>query len=140
MGARAGVSQRRGVKLLLDTHALIWWLRDDERLTPHVADLVAAPENAVFVSAATAWECAIKVRSGKLPEAAHLVDHFATEMDYEGFALLDIRLEHALAAGALVRHHGDPFDRMPIAQAMVEGMTLVSNETAFDRYSVARTW
>jgi PIN domain nuclease of toxin-antitoxin system len=128
------------LKLLLDTHALIWWLSADAQLSRNAAASIADPDNEVVVSVASALECAIKVQSGKLPEAAYLVANFAAEMQTEGFDLIDIKLEHALAAGALPRHHGDPFDRMLIAQALHGEMILVSNEAAFDAYVAKRLW
>jgi PIN domain nuclease of toxin-antitoxin system len=128
------------VKLLLDTHALIWWAANDPRLSAALRAAISEPSNGVNVSAASAWECAVKVQNGKLPQAAPLVAAFRATLERAGFAMLDITLEHALAAGALPRHHGDPWDRMLIAQALREGMALVSKDAQFDRYGVRRLW
>lgn len=128
------------MKVLLDTHALIWWAGNDRRLSAPAQSLVSDPGNSVYASAANAWECAVKVQNGKLPQAAPLVAAFRTTTERAGFRILDITLEHALAAGALPRFHGDPWDRMLIAQALREGMALVSKDEAFDRYGVRRVW
>lgn len=96
--------------------------------------------NDVYVSVASAWECAVKVQNGKLPQAAPLVAAFRVTLERAGFRTLDIAAEHSLAAGALPRHHGDPWDRMLIAQALAEGMVLVSKDKVFDRYGVRRVW
>lgn len=128
------------MKLLLDTHALIWWAANDRHLSDIARAAMSEPANSVYVSAASAWECAVKVQNGKLPQAAPLVAAFRTTLDRAGFRMWDIALEHALAAGALPRHHSDPWDRMLIAQALSEGMALVSKDTAFDRYGVRRLW
>lgn len=96
--------------------------------------------NAVFVSAASAWEIATKVRIGKLPGAAWIAADLKGVLAAQGFSPLAVGFEHAAAAGALGGAHRDPFDRMLIAQAMAEGMALVSNEQRFDVYGVRRVW
>lgn len=96
--------------------------------------------NAIFVSAATAWEITTKVRIGKLPGAAAIVADLAVVLASQGFTGLPISFMHGQAAGVLPGPHKDPFDRMLIAQAMLEGMALVSNETSFDAYGVRRLW
>jgi PIN domain nuclease of toxin-antitoxin system len=128
------------MRVLLDTHALLWWLENDPQLTSPAAAAIADPEARPLVSIATAWECAIKVQSGKLPQAAALVANFRRIVDAQGFGLLGIALDHALLAGALPRYHGDPFDRMLIAQTLIEGVLIVSNEEEFDAYGVKRIW
>ena len=128
------------MRLLIDTHAVIWWFEDDKRLSERARRAIAASDNEVIVSTATAWECAIKVPTGKLPQAAPLIAAFKPLLAKAGFGLLDMSLEHILAAGALPRFHGDPFDRILIAQALAEGMALVSKDTELDRYGVKRLW
>ena len=128
------------MKLLLDTHALIWWAGNDPRLSAAAHAAISEPSNGVNVSAASAWECAVKVQNGRLPQAAPLVAAFRATLERAGFAMLDIALEHALAAGALPRHHGDPWDRMLIAQALAEGMALVSKDKEFNQYGVKCIW
>jgi PIN domain nuclease of toxin-antitoxin system len=125
--------------LLLDTHALIWWFMDSPRLGGAVRGTVGDAE-AVFVSAASAFEIALKHRIGKLPEVAALLDGFAEHLAGQGFAELPITNGHALRAGALPMDHRDPFDRILIAQAQLEGLVLVSNERIFDRFGVNRLW
>ena len=128
------------MKLLLDTHALIWWAGNDPRLSGVARAAISQPGNDVRVSAASAWECAVKVQNGKLPQAAPLVAAFRPTLERAGFGMLDITLEHALAAASLPRHHGDPWDRMLVAQALTEGMVLASKDKAFDPYGVKRVW
>lgn len=94
----------------------------------------------MFISAVSAWEISTKYRLGKLPEARLVAEDVAASVTAEGFAELALSMSHAQRAGDLVGHHRDPFDRMLIAQSMLENMTLVSNERAFDAYGVKRLW
>jgi PIN domain nuclease of toxin-antitoxin system len=120
------------VRLLLDTHALLWWLAD-EGLTDQARDAIADPENLVMVSAASAWEISIKKALGKLAAP----DDFERQVDEGGFVALPISIAHGVAAGRLPRHHDDPFDRMLIAQAFGEGLTIVTHDKRFSHYNVA---
>lgn len=127
------------MRLLLDTHALLWWIGDDARL-PASVDLLVEDEAAeVYVSAASAWEIAIKARSGKL-DPGPLLPGFGAEIERQGFMPLSITPDHAERAGLLAPVHADPFDRMLVAQAQAENLRLVSNERIFDRYGVVRVW
>ena len=128
------------MRLLLDTHAVIWWNGDDPRLSSIARDAIADATNDVFVSAASAWEISTKHRLGKLPGAGPLAIDMLGELQRSGFLPLDITIEHGQDAGALPGLHRDPFDRILIAQAKAEHMTLVSNETLFDAYGVVRLW
>jgi PIN domain nuclease of toxin-antitoxin system len=129
------------VRLLLDTHALLWWVFADSKLSRRARTAIEDDvENQVFVSAASAWEIATKYRIGKLPNAAVVADDVPGTLVEEGFSELSVSVRHAQRAGALVGHHQDPFDRMLIAQAMLDDLTLVSNERAFDAYCVKRLW
>lgn len=128
------------MQALLDTHALLWWFSDDPALGESARKLVAEARNAVFVSAASAWEIATKVRLGKLPTAADLVSDFTGYVERERFHVLPISAEHAVRAGLLAGLHKDPVDRMLIAQAQSENMPILSNEELFDPYGVRRTW
>jgi PIN domain nuclease of toxin-antitoxin system len=128
------------LRLLLDTHALIWWLGDASSLSRPAHDAIAKSENLVYVSAASAWEIATKYRLGKLPSAGELVADFRDVLIREVFVELAITVLHAERAGSLHSGHRDPFDRMLIAQAQSEGMTLVSNERLFDAFGVNRLW
>lgn len=118
--------------VLLDTHILLWWLADDDRLPSGMADLIANPATDVFVSAATAWEMSIKSALGKLTVPDGLPDMLADQ----GFVELPVDVVDALAAGRLPRHHDDPFDRMLIAQAMRRGLRLFSVDSRFPAYGV----
>ena len=126
--------------LLLDTHALLWWLSDDPALPQPARRAVADMKNAVYVSAASAWEIATKVRLGKLPAAVDLASDFAGRLERELFRTLPISAEHAIRAGLLAGPHKDPFDRMLAAQALLERLTLVSADKIFDEYAVTRLW
>ena len=128
------------MRVLLDTHALLWWLAGDSNLSINARHAIADPANESFVSAASAWEVATKFRIGKLPGAGPLGVDFARELRQQGFVALAISLEHAQVAGALVGDHRDPFDRMLIAQAREEKMALVSNDAVFDTFDVQRVW
>lgn len=128
------------MKLLLDTHALIWWLAGDEALSQTARDAIADELNSVAVSAASAMEVATKYRIGKLPDAALLAQEFEGIIASQGFAELAISVHHARLAGEMKITHKDPFDRFLIAQAQSEDMLLVSNEALFDGFAVKRLW
>jgi PIN domain nuclease of toxin-antitoxin system len=128
------------VKLLLDTHALLWWLAGDKQLSPTARWALEDEDNPVYVSAASAWEVATKHRLGKLPKAGPLAKNFASEVVRQGFLELAISLDDGQRAGALAGHHRDPFDRMLIAQSKAHDLALVSNEEVFDSYGVIRIW
>jgi PIN domain nuclease of toxin-antitoxin system len=128
------------MRLLLDTHALIWWVTDDPALSKIASDAIGDPANEVLASAASAWEIATKHRIGKLPHAGLLAQDFLGSIAAEGFIGLPISVSEGEAAGRLPGPHRDPFDRMLIAQALAESLTLISNERLFDRYGVARLW
>jgi PIN domain nuclease of toxin-antitoxin system len=124
----------------LDTHALIWWLAGDMRLVARTRDAIESERSQVFVSAASAWEIATKVRLGKLPGEAFIAYDIGRFIFEQGFQPLAISLEHGQRAGALPGPIMDPFDRMLIAQAILDGLHLVSIEQTFDAYGVLRLW
>jgi len=128
------------VELLLDTHALLWWLDGDTHLSAPAQDAIGDETNTVWISAASAWEIATKVRIGKLPGACYVADHFGRILDEQSFRALPITVEHALRAGSMPGEHRDPFDRLLIAQTQAEGLTLISNEMLFDDFGVRRLW
>ena len=128
------------MRVLLDTHALLWWLAGDRRLPAKARRAIEDESNTVFVSAASAWEIATKTRQGRLPGGAIVADDVAGCLAGQGFLGLDITVRHAQCAGSLAGEHKDPFDRMLIAQAQVEGLTLISDEEIFDAYGVRRFW
>jgi PIN domain nuclease of toxin-antitoxin system len=129
-----------GTKLLLDTHALVWWWTDDARLPAAARAAIAAPENTVLVSAASAWEIATKYRLGKWTEVAPLLEGFETLLRRSRFTPLAVTLGQAQAAGRLPGPHRDPFDRMLIAQARDQGAPVVSGDPVFAAYDVAVIW
>jgi PIN domain nuclease of toxin-antitoxin system len=121
------------VRLLLDTHVFLWWAMGGDRLDGAARSAIADPEDDVYVSAASVWELSIKANLGKIvmPTSIH------EALRRSGFLALPITVEHAEAAGALPRHHADPFDRMLVAQAMLGRMTLVTRDPALRAYGVA---
>ena len=127
-------------ELLLDTHALLWWLAGDERLSPPARAALTDPSGRVFVSAATAWEITTKHRLGKLPGVAAVVDDLGSCIASLGFRELPIAVADGERAGRLPGPHRDPFDRMIVAQALGADLMLVSNEALFDSYGVRRLW
>lgn len=120
------------MRLLLDTQVLLWWLDGDRRLGADAVARIEQDETDVYVSAATAWEIAVKRAAGKLVAPFDV----AAELEAEGFLPLGITVEHGVAAGGLPLHHTDPFDRMLVAQAQTEGMWLVTADAAIQRYDV----
>jgi PIN domain nuclease of toxin-antitoxin system len=128
------------VNLLLDTHVLIWWLGSLPMLSTDARDVIADPENEAFVSSASAFKIATKYRLGKLPVAAAFVDGLDEHLRRDGFKPVAISLPHALAAGRLPGPHKDPFDRILIAQARLEGFTVVTSDPIFQRYRVPVVW
>jgi PIN domain nuclease of toxin-antitoxin system len=128
------------LRTLLDTHVLFWWLTDDSRLSATARRLMSNDPDTVHVSVATAWEIAIKVGQGKWPEARSLIDSFEREVESEGFVLLPIEVPHVRAAGLMQVAHRDPFDRLLVAQAASERLTLVSSDQTLAALGVACLW
>jgi len=128
------------MKLLLDTHTIIWVMNDDRRLSKAAHGAIALPSNPVFASAASIWEAATKFRLGKFPGAALLVDNPRRIFASLEIETISISLEHARLAGSLMHSHKDPFDRMLAAQALLENLTLVSADAIFDELAVTRLW
>jgi PIN domain nuclease of toxin-antitoxin system len=120
------------LRLLLDTHALLWWLEEPARLARQTYDAIAEPSNDVYVSSISPWEIAIKQAKGQLAPPAELLE----ELTRQSFAELRVSWEHGLAAGALPPHHRDPFDRMLVAQAQAEGLTIVTDDSEIALYDV----
>ena len=128
------------MRLLLDTHALIWAAQEPELLPDVARRAIEDMKNNVYVSAVSAMEIATKYRLGKLEVSPTLAEHFVEQVEGHGFLILAINADHAQRGGLLTIPHKDPFDRLLIAQTFVEGMTLVSNEERFDQWSVSRLW
>jgi PIN domain nuclease of toxin-antitoxin system len=123
-------------RLLVDTHALLWWLIDDPALSPTAREALADPANEPLVSAASMWEIAIKRSLGKLTGPDDLPDRIADE----GFAWLPVSAAHAWQVRDLPPHHRDPFDRLLVAQALAERVPIVTADTRFDDYGVDVRW
>lgn len=121
------------MKVLLDTHTLLWWLAGDATLSTKARQVIASPKTTVYVSAASAWEIAIKRALGKLQAPEDLV----AALSANRFQHLPVTIEHALYAGALPRHHDDPFDRMLVAQALLEKLTIITRDTSIPAYKPA---
>jgi PIN domain nuclease of toxin-antitoxin system len=122
------------VRLLLDTHVLIWWLSDDRKLARAARAIIASPDNEVLVSTASVWEIAIKAALGRIDVE---LDDFEDAIVKSGFHPLPVGLRHAVTVGRLPAVHRDPFDRMLVAQASVEELRVVSHDRVFERYSLS---
>ena len=128
------------MRLLLDTHAFIWWLAGSDRLPAAARRAIGNESNEKLVSAASAWKIATKRRIGKLSGAEALADNVPGAIAGEGFAELPITVEDTVRAGSLPGLHRDPLDRMLIAQALAHNLVFISIETLFDRYSIRHLW
>jgi PIN domain nuclease of toxin-antitoxin system len=128
------------VRLLIDTHVLIWWLRDPWRIPGHVQDAIVQAASDVFVSAASAWEISVKLRIGKLAFDAAFLDEFDAQVRSLAFEPLPMTAAHAIAGARLPGNHKDPFDRMIAGQAEVERLTIVTADTAFAGLGARVMW
>lgn len=128
------------MRLLLDTHAFLWWVADDDALTPAARAAISEPGNECLLSAASAWEIAIKVSIGKLTLKADVRRFLPEQMAANGFESLPVSVAHAARVADLPFHHRDPFDRLLAAQALEERVAVVSADTVFQKYGVKRIW
>lgn len=128
------------MQVLLDTHTLLWWFTDDDRLSTVARDVIVDETNQVFVSAASAWEIATKQRLGKLVGVPHVVERFTELVAADGFDHLSISHLHGLRAGSYDVAHRDPFDRMLAAQSELERLGIVTKDPAFKLFGVAVVW
>lgn len=128
------------MKYLLDTHALLWWLYDDPRVSKTARGLISDPTNTVLVSNASAWEIATKYRLGKLPSAAELVRDMERWLREAGFVELPINIAHARRAGSWPQPHRDPFDRMIAAQSSIEGLTTLTKDPELSGFGIQVLW
>jgi PIN domain nuclease of toxin-antitoxin system len=128
------------LRVLVDTHALFWWVVDSPKLSVRVRAVFAAHDNEIYVSAVVAWELATKARAGRWPEALSIATNIASVIEENGFTPLAISIEHARTAGFLPGRHRDPFDRMLAAQSIVEGIPLVSADPVFRSFGTAVMW
>ena len=128
------------MRVLLDTHALLWWITDDERLSAPARGAIAAGDNEVFVSAASAWEIATKSRLGRLPIPEPWDEFISTHLEKNEFQPLAITMRHTFGLTSLPELHRDPFDRILIAQALAEDMPLVSGDRQVRSYPAPTIW
>ena len=128
------------MRLLLDTHALLWFVAADPQLSQTAQQAIASPNNQKFVSLVSIWEIAIKYSLGRLDLKMSLEDFVSQHLAPNKVTLLPITVPHALKVASLPHHHRDPFDRLLIAQAMTENVPLVSADSAFDQYGHPRLW
>ncbi len=128
------------MRLLLDTHVLLWWFTDDDRLSEAARTAIGDRENEVFVSAASAWEVATKQRLGKLKGVPQVTERFAELVGADGFIHLPITHRHSLRAGSYTREHRDPFDRVLAAQAELDALVLVTRDAALSSFPVRTLW
>jgi PIN domain nuclease of toxin-antitoxin system len=124
---------------LLDTHILIWSMVEPNRLSRRARQAIENPKNRVLISAAVAWELAIKVKAGKFSPAP-IIDRLERLLEQAAFLELPITIEHATCAGSLALHHRDPFDRLLVAQALSLRIPVVSADAILDQYGVERLW
>ena len=128
------------MKVLVDTHTFIWALLHDHRLTLQAKTILRSEEHELIFSLVSLWEMAIKIKTGKLNTIGSSVAYIRDEMNEYGMELLPIRYEHILHLEALPHHHSDPFDRLLIAQALMEGLPILTADRAFRKYGVRTVW
>jgi PIN domain nuclease of toxin-antitoxin system len=128
------------VKALLDTHAFLWWISDDPRLSEKAKEIIADGRNELFFSAASGWEISIKARLGRLEVPEDLQRFISDQLSRNAIQVLPIYLSHALHTGSLPVHHRDPFDRILVSQAILERMPLLSADPQISHYPVEVVW
>ena len=128
------------MRLLLDTHALLWWWLDDAALADRARQAIDDAANEIFVSAATGWEIAMKVRKGQLAAIRDRIADLEEDIAEDGFHALSVTMAHGLRAGMLPGHHGDPFDRLLAAQALTEDLVLVTRDRAIRDFGCETIW
>ncbi|MGA9549990.1 MAG: type II toxin-antitoxin system VapC family toxin [Rhodomicrobium sp.] len=128
------------MRVLLDTHALLWWLRGNRGLPANVLAVLAQTGNSITVSAASGWEISTKFRLGKLAVPRLLAEDLQTVASQNGWTVLPVTMGHAQLAGLLKGNHKDPFDRMLAAQSLLENMPLITNDPAFTEFHVKTFW
>ena len=128
------------MKYLLDTHALLWFLAGGKQLSGKARQLIEDLDNEIFVSIVSLWEIAIKVSLGKLTLTKSFEDLFPEQLHLNSIEILPITVDSLIKLTALPSHHRDPFDRLIIAQALVEGLPIIGVDSAFDAYGISREW
>jgi PIN domain nuclease of toxin-antitoxin system len=135
-----GAVIHKGERFLIDTHVLLWWLFNDQRLSERTRQIISNEDNAILVSSASAWEISTKFRLGKLSGSESLVKDLPELLRKARMEVLSINLRHALLAGSLVNDHRDPFDRMLAAQTIIEDLSLVTSDKAFVNFHLRTVW
>jgi PIN domain nuclease of toxin-antitoxin system len=128
------------MRVLIDSHALIWYVDQDHLLSPAAHNAITDPGNELFVGAGTVWEIAIKVGLTKLALSLPFRQWMTAAIADLGVAILPVTVDYADVQARLPRHHGDPFDRLLVAQALVESMAIVSTDATLDLYGISRVW
>jgi PIN domain nuclease of toxin-antitoxin system len=128
------------VRYLLDTHGLIWWWEEDPKLSGRARSVIADRRHQIFVSVVSAWEIATKVRAEKLPAMRRYVTSYDAEITAAGFNHLNVRQDHGIMGGLLKGEHRDPFDRLLAAQALIEGLTVITRDCAFATFGCEVLW
>lgn len=128
------------MRLLLDTHAFLWWVADDRRLSLPARKAITDSRSEVLFSVASAWELAIKARLGRFRVEGSLDEFLSGEIQENAFRVLPLLMSHVVRVAMLPTHHADPFDRLLVAQAQAEGLLLVSGDRQIARYDVERVW
>lgn len=128
------------MRLLLDTHALAWWVLDEKRLSTAAKSAISSPDNEIVVSVVSAFEMGTKHRLGKWDGIGEFARSFRSAVTAEGFEIADVNAEHAILAGVMPGHHRDPFDRLLAAQAKLDSLVLVTADTAFSQFDIDVLW
>ena len=128
------------MRFLLDTHSFLWWLFDDDRLSPEARSIIAEPSHQLYVSSASAWEIATKYRLGRLDSATELVQDISDWVARARMLELPVTIAHAQQAGLWTAPHRDPFDRMLAAQCALESVPLISRDPAFAQFGIPVVW
>jgi len=128
------------MKALLDTHTFLWWITDNPQLSLRVREIIGDGNNDLFLSAASGWEMAIKAQLGRLKLADNLERFISEQLAINAIYSLPVQMSHALHVYTLPNHHGDPFDRMLVAQAQLENLPLLTNDPQIARYPVEIIW
>ena len=128
------------MKYLLDTHTVLWFLKGDKKLSDKARRLIDSPRNSKFLSIVSLWEIAVKVSLGKLVLDKSFERLFPEQLYFNRIEVLDITVDSLIKLTTLPFHHRDPFDRLIIAQALVEGLPIIGTDAAFDAYGISREW
>ena len=128
------------MRLLLDTHAFLWWVMDAKQMSDGARNAIGNPDNQVLLSPVCGWEIAIKTTLGRLDLPSPATDSMPEQLHRNGFGVLPVSMHHALEVSSLPTHHQDPFDRLLIAQSRSEGIPVISGDAAFRSYDVEIVW